>query len=80
MKREMEKEKNIMIIIIYEGEFLNGNYWNGIGYDYDGNKIFEIKDGKGYVKEYEHYHLIYEVNIYMVKEMVEEKNIITMII
>ena len=38
--------------IKFEGEFLNGKKWNGKGYDEDGNIIYEIKDGKGILKEY----------------------------
>ena len=35
--------------IIFEGEYLNGKWWNGKGIDY------EIKNGKGYVKERDKY-------------------------
>ena len=38
--------------IIFEGEYLNGNRWNGIGYDGQGNKIYELKGGYGIIKEY----------------------------
>ena len=34
------------------GEYLNGKKWNGKGYDRLGSLLFELKDGKGYVKEY----------------------------
>ena len=41
--------------IIFEGEYLNGKWWNGKG---DG---YEIKNGKGYVKEHSKYgNLIFE--------------------
>ena len=36
--------------IIFEGEYLNGKRWNGKGYF--NQKIYEIKDGKGTMKEY----------------------------
>ena len=36
--------------IYFEGEYLNGKRWNGIGYDTNNNKAYEIKDGKGKVK------------------------------
>ena len=36
----------------FEGEYLNGKKWNGKGYNYKGNMLFEIKDGKGNIKEY----------------------------
>ena len=38
--------------IIFEGDYLNGKKWNGNGYNINGNKEFEIKDGKGIIKEY----------------------------
>ena len=43
------------------GEYLNGKRWNGIGYDIDGFKQFEIKNGNGFVKEYNYEgNIIYE--------------------
>ena len=36
----------------FEGEYLNGKRWSGKGYDEKGNIDFEIKDGKGFIKEY----------------------------
>ena len=38
--------------IKFEGEYKNGIKWNGIGYEPFNNKIYEIKNGKGYIKEY----------------------------
>ena len=47
--------------IEFEGEYLDGKRWNGKQYDIDDkNKIFEIKNGKGYLKEYHNYRLIFE--------------------
>ena len=43
----------------FEGEYLNGLKWNGKGYDEDGNKIYELKDGKGLIKEYNINGLLY---------------------
>ncbi len=50
----MEKGKNIMVLVekSYEGDYLNGKKWNGKGYNYNSNMIFEIKNGKGEIKEY----------------------------
>ena len=45
---------------IFEGEYLNGKKWNGKGYDSDGNKIYELIDGKGEIKEYTDKELIFE--------------------
>ena len=36
----------------FEGEYLNGKKWSGIGYNVNGKKEFEIKDGIGNIKEY----------------------------
>ena len=32
---------------------MNGKKWNGIGYDTKDNKAYELKEGKGLVKEYD---------------------------
>ena len=40
-------------VIIFEGEYLNGKRWNGKGYDANQNICYELKDGNGYVKEYD---------------------------
>ena len=40
---------------IYVGEYKDGKIWNGKGYDINGNIVYEIKDGKGYVKLYTDY-------------------------
>ena len=34
-----------------EGKYLNGKFWDGKGYNINGNLEFEIKSGKGIVKE-----------------------------
>ena len=39
--------------LIFEGNFLNKNKFDGIGYDLNQNKLYELKDGKGYIKEYD---------------------------
>ena len=36
--------------LVFEGEYLKGKKWNGQGYFNSENYI--IKDGKGYLKEY----------------------------
>ena len=33
--------------------YLNGKRWNGKGFDVNNNLIYELKDGKGYIKEYD---------------------------
>ncbi len=38
--------------MIFEGEYLKGKRWNGTGYYINNIKIYELKNGKGYVKEY----------------------------
>ena len=37
---------------IFEGEYLNGKKWNGKGFDLDNNIVYELKNGKGFLKEY----------------------------
>ena len=36
----------------FEGSYIKGNKWNGIGNDYEGKKSYEIKEGEGVLKEY----------------------------
>ena len=52
MKRK-GKEYYVNDKIKFEGEYHNGKRWNGIGYDIKGNKVYELKDGNGFVKEYD---------------------------
>ena len=33
----------------FEGEYFEGKRWNGKGYDEEGNVIYELQDGKGYI-------------------------------
>ena len=45
----------------FEGEYLNGKRWNGKGYSKYNIIIYELKNGKGYVKEYNYYnYLLFE--------------------
>ena len=47
--------------LIFKGEYLNGKRWNGEGYNKNGIKEFEIKNGKGNGKIYDYNgELIYE--------------------
>ena len=39
---------------MFEGEYLNGKKWNGKGYNENQN-IYELKNGKGFIKEYNEY-------------------------
>ena len=41
--------------ITFEGEYLNDKKWNGKAYDEKGKEIYEIKNGKGNIKEYNRY-------------------------
>ena len=36
--------------VIFEGEYLKGRKWNGIGYNENGEKAVEIKEGNGKIK------------------------------
>ena len=60
MAKDLEKEKNnskemnIYGIyrdkLIFEGEHLNGKRWNGKQYNDNNEKVYEIKNGNGYIK------------------------------
>ena len=39
----------------FEGEYLNGKQWQGKGYDENNNIAYDIKEGKGLIKEYDLY-------------------------
>ena len=41
-------------LLIFEGEYLKGERWNGKGFNINNEKEFEIKNGKGYIKEYDY--------------------------
>ena len=49
------KEYNERGQIIFKGEYLNDLKWNGYGYAPFNNIIYELKDGKGFVKEYDNH-------------------------
>ena len=46
--------------LIFEGEYLNGKRWNGEMYDRNHNLISELKDGNGFVKEWNYFSEIFE--------------------
>ena len=48
------------IIVKFEGEYLNGKKWNGKGYNENKRQVYELKNGKGYFKEYYYGTLIFE--------------------
>ena len=50
------KEYNSYKRLIFEGEYLYDLKWNGKGYDKSKNIIYELKNGKGFVKEYNYDH------------------------
>ena len=39
----------------FEGIYFNGKEWNGKGYDLKNNIIYEIKDGKGFIKKFDYF-------------------------
>ena len=51
-KRNGKGKEYISGILIFEGEYLDGKKWNGKGYDFSQNLVYELKNGKGYIKEY----------------------------
>ena len=40
--------------LIFEGEYKNDKKWNGKGYNSLNNIIYELKEGKGLIKEYDY--------------------------
>ena len=61
MKNGKGKEYDKNNSLILEGEYLNGKKWNGKGYNgEDEDLVYELKEGKGYVKEYIRNLLVYE--------------------
>jgi len=44
----------------FDGEYLNGKRWNGKGYDENNVIVYELKKGKGHIKEYFHANLEFE--------------------
>jgi len=55
--KEYIKEK-----LEYEGEYLFNRKWNGKGFDTKGNKIYELINGTGNVREYKDANLNFEGN------------------
>ena len=49
----------------FEGEYVNGNRWNGKGYNVNNNNFYELKEGTGHAKEYNYYDgkLVFEGDI-----------------
>ena len=48
-----EGKEYIKGILIYEGIYLLDQKWEGKGYDKDGNIIYELKNGEGFIKEFD---------------------------
>ena len=44
--------------LVYEGEYLFDIKFNGIGYDGEGNKIYELNNGNGKIKEYDDFGIL----------------------
>ena len=51
-----EKENICNRKLKFEGEYLNGKIWNGKGYDRNGNMLYELKNGNGFIKDYHNYY------------------------
>ena len=51
-KFKSTKYSKLFIKLKFEGEYLNGKRLNGNGYDINNNIVYKLKDGKGYIKEY----------------------------
>jgi len=67
-------------ILRFEGEYLNGKKWNGKGNDNFNKFAYELKNGKGFIKEYGYEgELIFEGEYLDGEKMEKEKNIIVLI-
>ena len=63
-------------ILEYEGEYLFDKKWNGKGFDKNNNILYELKEGNGYVKEYDNTdNLIFEGKYLNGKKEWERKRI-----
>ena len=64
MEKEMERKKNINSEgnLILKGIYIKDKKWKGKGYDTLGNIVYELKEGKGIIKEYDSFigNLIFE--------------------
>ena len=40
-------------LLKYEGKYLNGFKWEGRGFNINGDALYEIKEGKGFIKDYD---------------------------
>ena len=49
------KEYYIGGILKFEGEYLNGDQWNGNGYHIKNKKVYDLINGKGFVREFNNY-------------------------
>ena len=79
----MDSEKNSILMAtyyIFEGEYKNGLKWNGKGYDGKNNVVYELNDGKGYVKEYDMNILVFEGQYVNGQKMEKVKNTIFLVI
>ena len=55
------KEYNYLGNLLYEGEYKDGQRWNGKIYNCKGDIVLELKDGRGNGKEYDFWNnLVYE--------------------
>ena len=60
LKNGKGKEYYLHGKIKFEGEYLNDKKWEGKGYDTMNNVVYELKDGKGFIKEYSLGKLVFE--------------------
>ena len=57
------KEYDFLGNLIYKGKLLNDKRWDGVGYDDYKNIVYELKEGKGYIKEIYKGIIYFEGNI-----------------
>ena len=56
------KEYNLDCYLQFEGEYFEGKKWTGKGYNTKGENVYNLENGKGFIKEYATYNfkLIFE--------------------
>ena len=59
--------------LLFEGAYLKGKRWDGKGYTFLGNSIYELKKGKARIREYYDEKLIFEGEYVNGEKMEKEK-------
>ena len=73
-------DDSYILILKFEGEYLNGLKWSGKGLKKNKNFMHEIKEGKGIIKEYyDNGNKEYEGEYFNGEKIGKEKNILMLV-